>query len=146
MIGESLFLSMNIGIKNNGMNKDIKGKTIDLMIFLLNLARNLPMFSIYFYIEAENNNIESYLGNHTIKYDWNGKHLGEEEIQDNIRHKLEEFYESEGYNTEGQSKLRMMKTFTVQDITFDKIYSLVSGQEEDMPIGYKYIGDTVAIY
>ena len=126
-------------MKNNSVNN--KQKTIEVMSNLLDIGKNLPIFSIDFYIEAKNNDIEDYLSKHVIKTTWDDKPLSEIEIKNNIKFKLKEFHKSKDYNPIGISKLKMRKTMTLSDITFNGIYNLVSGMEKDMPKNYSYIGN-----
>lgn len=126
-------------MKNNSVNNT--QKTIEVMSNLLDIGKNLPIFSIDFYIEAKNNDIEDYLSSHVIKTTWDDKPLSEIEIKNNIKFKLEEFHKSKDYNPIGISKLKMRKTMTLSDITFNSIYNLVSGMEKDMPKNYSYIGN-----
>ena len=126
-------------MKNNSVNN--KQKTIEVMSNLLDIGKKLPIFSIDFYIEAKNNDIEDYLSKHVIKTTWDDKPLSETEIKNNIKFKLKEFHKSKDYNPIGISKLKMRKTMTLSGITFNNIYNLVSGMEKDMPKNYSYIGN-----
>lgn len=127
-------------IAYNKVKKD-KEKTIDIMINLLQFAKILPIFSIEFKIKADNVNIEKYLLDHVQKEDWEGKKLSEEEISENYNYKISNFYNSENYNSNGKSILKFIKYFTVQSIKYDDIYKLVSGQIEDMPKDYEFVGE-----
>ena len=127
---------------DNEDNKiELKEKTIDIMINLLQFAKILPIFSIEFKIKADNVNIEKYLLDHVQKEDWEGKQLSEEEISENYNYKISNFYNSENYNSNGKSILKFIKYFTVQSIKYDDIYKLVSGQIEDMPKDYEFVGE-----
>ena len=95
-------------MKNNSVNN--KQKTIEVMSNLLDIGKKLPIFSIDFYIEAKNNDIEDYLSKHVIKTTWDDKPLSEIEIKNNIKFKLKEFHKSKDYNPIGISKLKMRQS------------------------------------
>lgn len=123
------------------MNNNLKKQTIDIMVKLLGYARQLPAVCVDFYISADNRYIEKYIIEHTDRTDWGGKPLSSEEIDNNIRKRMRNFQNSEFYNPDGVSKLKMRKLFTLPEISYEKIYELVSNKTDDMPIGYKYVGE-----
>jgi hypothetical protein len=121
--------------------KNDKNKTIDIMINLLEFAKILPVFSVDFKIKADNDNIEIYLLDHVERYDWNGKRLSNKEIINNYNNAISDFHNSKEYVPNGKSILTLRKCFTVEDINYDNIFKLVSGQLDDMPENYEFIGE-----
>lgn len=117
-----------------------KEKTIDMMQNLLEFAKRLPMFSVDFCISADNGHIEEYLIDHVDRYDWNGNPLSSEEIENNIKKSIQDFRNSEFYNPNGVSMLKMRKCFSLPDIAYNNVYELVSGKASDMPTGYNFVG------
>ena len=118
-----------------------KTKALDIMSELIVFARKFPVFSVDFYISAGNNEIECYLGKHADKEDWNGNPLNDEEIESNVKKKIEDFRNSGDYDLNGTSKLKIRKTLSLPDIRYDTIYDIVCGVSTDLPVGYTYLGN-----
>lgn len=123
------------------MDKFLKYKTIDIMKQLLDYAKLLPTFMIEFDIIADNRFIEEYIITHANREDWEGNRLTDDEIQNNIYKGIKRFHDSKGYNSLGVSTLTMRKIFTLQSISYDGVYEIVSGDCKDMPKEYKFVGE-----
>lgn len=121
---------------------NMKNKTIDVMMTLLGYAKQLPMFSFDFDIEANNDSIEEYFNSTgKLQTDWNGNPLPDEEIKLNIESHIKSFKNSNGYNPNGNSTITFYQTITINDIRYDKIYELVSGKNNQLPAGYTFCGN-----
>ena len=123
------------------MDKCIKDKTIDIMKQLLDYAKMLPVFMVEFDIIADNKFIEEYIIKHVDRTDWEGSPLTDDEIQDNIYNDIRRFHNSKGYNDLGISTFTMTKMFTLQSISYDNVYEVVSGNCKSMPNEYKFVGE-----
>jgi len=123
------------------MDKCIKGKTIDIMKQLLDYGKMLPVFMVEFDIISNNKFIEEYIIEHADRTDWGGKALTDDEIQDNIYNDIKRFHNSKGYNDLGVSTFTMRKMFTLQSISYDNVYEVVSGNCKSMPNEYKFVGE-----
>lgn len=123
------------------MDKNLKYKAIDIMKQLLDYAKQLPGFWVEFDIIADNKFIEEYIITHADREDWKGNHLTNDEIQNNIYEAIKRFHDSKGYSNLGVSTLTMRKIFTLQSISYDTVYEIVSGNCKDMPNEYKFIGE-----
>ena len=124
-----------------GMIEDYKKITLNTMAKLSKLIRNTPVISIDFDITAKNKNIEEYILSRIDKTDWEGRPLSEDVIQELCYNNLKRFYSSKGYNSCGVSTFTMRITFVAQDIKYDDVYELVSGNREDMPKEYNFVGN-----
>lgn len=123
------------------MDKNLKYKTIDIMKQLLDYAKLLPTFMVEFDIVADNKFIEEYIITHTDREDWEGNRLTDDEIQNNIYEDIKRFHDSKGHSNLGVSTLTMRKIFTLQSISYDGVYEIVSGNCKDMPKEYKFVGE-----
>lgn len=121
--------------------ENYKKITLNTMIELSNLIRNIPILSVDFDITAKNKNIEEYILSHVDRTDWEGRSLDEKTIQELCYNSIKRFYSSKGYNSCGISTFTMRMTFVAQNIKYDDIYKLVSGSRKDMPKDYKFIGN-----
>lgn len=122
----------------------MKEKTINIMIQLLEYAKTHPIFVIDFDINAKNSDIEDYLKNSANTTDWSGKPLAKNEV-DHIAQELIDSFKIkrhvESYSLNDYSYMTCRQTFIVQNITYDKIYNLVSGQNECLPKNYRFVGN-----
>lgn len=121
--------------------REIKNKVIDTMITLLEFAKECPIFSVEFEILAPNNSIEEYLTSHIQYTGWDGKLISEDEISVIKKDRIETFRKSDGYNSNGYSTLKMHKLFTLQNIKYNEIFTLVSGGDTNLPDKYQFIGN-----
>ncbi len=120
------------------MEKIKKDLIIDSMIELLNIARELPFFSVVFTIAAYAKDIEQYIVDHVDRYDWEGRPLDGETVEKMKKEKLENFHNSSGYSETGKSLYPFNKTFTINDITFDNLKQIICGEDERLPKGYEF--------
>lgn len=123
------------------MYKCLKYKTIDIMKQLLDYSKMRPIFMVEFDIIANNKFIEEYIITHVDRTNWEGTLLTDDEIQDNIYNAIKRFHNSKGYNSLGASTLTMRKIFTLQSISYNDVYEIVSGNCKSMPNEYKFIGE-----
>ncbi len=122
------------------MNKNVKNKIIDVMIELLNISKkhNLPVFCVVYDIEATNDSIMNYISVISDRTDWEGKPLSETDIELNIKKNIETFEKSKGYNPNGNSRLTLTKVFTLNNITFDNVSDIVTGNNMKIFNDYKF--------
>jgi hypothetical protein len=122
------------------MNKNVKNKIIDVMIELLNISKkhNLPVFCVVYDIEATNDSIMNYISVISDRTDWDGKPLSETDIELNIKKNIETFEKSNGYNPNGNSRLTLTKVFTLNNITFDNVSDMVTGNNMKIFNDYKF--------
>ena len=131
---------MNKKLEQKETGKSLKYKTIDIMKQLLDFAKNLPIILVEFDVMTNNKFIEEYIITHVERTDWEGNPLSDDEIQKTIYDAMKRFYNSKGYNKFGISTLTIRKFMTLQNITYDNIYEIVSGKCDDIPKEYKFIG------
>ena len=122
------------------MDKNIKNKIIDVMIELLNISKkhNLPLFCVAYDIEATNDSIINYISTISNRTDWEGKPLSETDIELNVKKNIETFEKSNGYKPNGNSRLTLTKVFTLNNITFDNVSDIVTGNNMKIFNGYKF--------
>ena len=123
------------------MDKCLKYKTIDIMKQLLDYGKMLPFFTVEFDIIANNKFIEEHIISNAVRTNYEGEPLSDDEIQDNIYNAIKLFHNSKGYNGLGVSTLSIRKIFTLQSISYDAIYEIVSGDCKSLPNGYKFVGE-----
>ena len=123
------------------MMRQIKNKVIDTMITLLEFAKEYPIFSVEFEILAPNESIEEYLTSYIQHTGWDGRTISKDEMFVIKKERIETFRKSDGYNSNGYSTLKMNKLFTLQNIKYDEIFTLVSGGDTNLPDKYQFIGN-----
>ena len=132
---------INVYMVFGGINMKEKEITINVMIKLLELAKNHPLFCVSYYIVAKNNEIETWIRKRVNRFGWDGKELNEEDIVRNEDVFINDFHESQFYDECGESKILISQCFSLSDIGYDKIHTIVSGKSDNLPNGYKFIGD-----
>ena len=116
-------------------------ETVDFMKKLLEFAEEMSFFTITFDVTAPNEDIEAHFYENADKTDWEGKPLSQEEIDKSVEEIVNRFRNSEGYNPDGPSTLKMSQCVTLQSINFADILSLVAGEKENLPKNYAYAGN-----
>ncbi len=123
------------------MLENYKDVALDMITQLSHFIKNQPILSVDFDIIADNRNIEEFILSKVDRTDWEGRALSDDDIQELSYNALKRFYSSKGYNNCGHSTFTMRVTFIAQNIKYGDVYDIVSGNREDMPKDYKFLGN-----
>ena len=122
------------------MDKELKNKTRDLIIHLLQKDLISSVLKFKFIIKADNDKIEKWIRKETnYPYDLYGKY-SEVKHEALRQEKINRFHASEGYNPNGRSHFYMEQDVILDTINFHRFYELVCGADIHLPVGYEYVG------